>query len=190
MGRPREFDADKVLDDAMETFWEKGYEGTSMRDLMAATGLNKQSLYGAFGNKQALYLAALKNYEDTHIQRSAEFLKGTGSAKERIGNLLQTVIDQACKRSDRRGCMLCNAAVDRAALDQPTCAAVLRCVGRMERAYDAALGETKPYDQDQALRRKRARALLAAYFGLNVLAKAGCSRSALEDARDAALQSI
>ena len=61
-GRPRKFDTDAVLAQVRETFWRYGYAGTSMDQLAAATGLHKPSLYGAFGDKKKLYLAALDNY--------------------------------------------------------------------------------------------------------------------------------
>jgi len=61
-GRPRSFDTDQVLDRVRDTFWRYGYAGTSMDQLAAATGLHKPSLYGAFGDKKKLYLAALDNY--------------------------------------------------------------------------------------------------------------------------------
>src|SRR6478752_596500 len=58
-GRPRSFDADAVLDKARAVFWNLGYAATSLDDLAAATGLNRPSLYAAFGDKHALYMAAL-----------------------------------------------------------------------------------------------------------------------------------
>lgn len=190
MARPREFDADHVLNKAMRVFWEKGYEGTSLRDLLAATGLNKQSLYGAFGNKQDLYLAALKTYEDTHVRQATTLLSGDGPAKARLAKLLHSIVDRAVKRSGPRGCMLCTASIDRATLDPETRKHVRRCIGRLEKAIAATLAESAPYDRDKTLRRKRARALLAAYFGLNVLAKAGASKAELEDACEATLMAL
>ena len=62
MAGPREFDMDEALDAAMSVFWEKGYEGTSMADLMAATGLHKGSIYKAFTDKHDLFVKALKRY--------------------------------------------------------------------------------------------------------------------------------
>ena len=62
VGRPRQFDVDQTLDAAMRAFWARGYEATSMADLMAATGLHKGSLYQAFGDKHALFIEALKRY--------------------------------------------------------------------------------------------------------------------------------
>jgi len=61
-GRPRGFDADEMLDRVVNVFWQHGYEGTSMATLMAATGLNKPSLYAAFGSKEALFRAAFERY--------------------------------------------------------------------------------------------------------------------------------
>ena len=63
MARPREFDEDRVKEALTRVFWEKGYEATTMQDLVDATGLLKGSLYGAFGDKQALYMIALAHYD-------------------------------------------------------------------------------------------------------------------------------
>ena len=64
MGRPRAFDMDQALDQALHVFWEKGYAGTSITDLTEAMGINPPSLYAAFGNKEKLFKKALDRYED------------------------------------------------------------------------------------------------------------------------------
>jgi AcrR family transcriptional regulator len=64
MGRPREFDIDKALDQALHVFWRQGYEGTSITDLTEAIGITKPSLYAAFGNKEELFRKALDRYVD------------------------------------------------------------------------------------------------------------------------------
>src|SRR6185503_5597935 len=61
-GRPRAYDADEALRQARNTFWKKGYSATTLDDLSEATGMNRPSLYGAFGDKRALYLATLERY--------------------------------------------------------------------------------------------------------------------------------
>ena len=64
MGRPRSFDTHKALDRALQVFWRKGYEGTSLSDLTAAMGINRPSLYAAFGDKEALFRKALDRYQE------------------------------------------------------------------------------------------------------------------------------
>jgi len=64
VGRPRSFDADRALDRALKVFWRKGYEGASLADLTSAMGINRPSLYAAFGNKEALFRKALDRYAE------------------------------------------------------------------------------------------------------------------------------
>ena len=64
IGRPRAFDVDEALDRALEVFWRKGYEGASLPDLTEAMGINRPSLYAAFGNKEALFRKAIDRYAE------------------------------------------------------------------------------------------------------------------------------
>ena len=73
-GRPRSFDADRVLGQVRDTFWRHGFAGTSMDQLSAATGLHKPSLYGAFGDKKALYMETLNRYRAEARAQFAEAL--------------------------------------------------------------------------------------------------------------------
>ena len=120
VGRPREFDAGEALAKIMAVFWAQGFEGTSMSDLVAATGLKKGSLYAAFGDKRAMYLKALAVYDRTAIDGAVDTLTGTAAAAQRIAGFLQLAIDAVAVRKDRRGCFLCNASVDQAVLDSDT----------------------------------------------------------------------
>ena len=95
MARPREFDEERVKEALMKIFWQKGYEATSMQDLVDATGLLKGSLYGAFGDKQALYMIALAHYDHTRMQAGIDMLNGEGSAREKITRLFDAVIEAA-----------------------------------------------------------------------------------------------
>src|SRR5436190_7853112 len=70
-GRPRSFDAEKALECALEVFWRKGYEGTSLPDLTRAMRINRPSLYAAFGNKEALFRKAL----DRYVQGPAAYVR-------------------------------------------------------------------------------------------------------------------
>ncbi|MDG1858569.1 MAG: TetR/AcrR family transcriptional regulator, partial [Emcibacteraceae bacterium] len=85
VGRPREFDKDKVLKIIMNLFWENGYEATSLSEITSATGLKKGSLYSAFGDKHAMYLSAIDHYELNVVDSTRLFLSfGEGSAIFRI----------------------------------------------------------------------------------------------------------
>jgi TetR/AcrR family transcriptional repressor of nem operon len=106
MARPKEFDPDQALDRAVELFWRKGYEATSIQDLVEALGINRSSLYGTFGDKHALYLAAIDRYcEDVVAPRVAE-LDQAASPRAAIRQLFLSLPTRATRRRERRGCLL------------------------------------------------------------------------------------
>ncbi|MER5409329.1 TetR/AcrR family transcriptional regulator [Streptomyces sp. NPDC002769] len=106
MGRPRRFDESQVLQNAREQFWNRGYTATSIDDLMAATGLGKGSLYGAFGDKRQLFLRALDDYRDEQLDGVRRTLTGPGTGLERLGNLLDDASRGYANDIHRRGCFL------------------------------------------------------------------------------------
>src|SRR6185369_5177291 len=137
MARPREFDPDAALARAMDAFWATGYEGTSLADLVAATGLNKGSLYAAFGDKRRLYLAAIERYEREGIDRTVAALRDAEDPSTAIAAVFDSAI-AAVERHDRRGCLLCNASVDRAPYDPAVERRVLSALARLQRALAGA----------------------------------------------------
>ncbi len=183
-GRPREFDGEEALTAIMEVFWTKGFEGASMSDLVAATGVKKGSLYAAFGDKRALYRQALALYDRTWIDRAVATLSGGGAPRGRIARFLA----QAAGRDDPRGCFTCNASIDQAALDPEAARLVRASLVRLETALAAAIAESGAVSKGAA--RRRARHLMSVYFGLRVLAKAGAAKAVLDQAREAALATL
>lgn len=104
VGRPRAFDMNKALDAALQVFWQKGYEGTSMPDLTEAMGINRPSLYAAFGNKEELFLKAL----DRYAAEKASFLKdalGQPTARKVAESLLMGAADALSDPCNPRGCL-------------------------------------------------------------------------------------
>ena len=119
VGRPREFDIDLALDAAMQAFWRKGYEATSMADLMAATGLHKGSLYGTFGDKHSLFVQALKRYLWEMHRTETEALKTADTPLDGLRNVGHAMIDLIDDdSSEPKGCMAVNAIVEAAPDDE------------------------------------------------------------------------
>ena len=103
LGRPREFSCDKALDQALQVFWRKGYEGASMADLTAAMGITKPSLYAAFGNKEELFRKALDRYVDGPGGYFQEALSKP-TAREVVSHVLYEAAD-ALTNPDNPGCL-------------------------------------------------------------------------------------
>ena len=113
MARPREFDEAEATRRAVEVFWSKGYEGTSLSDLMAATGLSKSSLYQAFGDKRQLFLAAFEFYRDERFRQMNEHLNDGQPARRSLEGFFRAVVAER----PSLGCMTCNIGVELAPHD-------------------------------------------------------------------------
>jgi TetR/AcrR family transcriptional repressor of nem operon len=117
MARPREFDEDKVLELAVEQFWERGYEATSIRDLAQAMGLTTASIYNAFGDKRAVYRRALDFYvERSFVDRVGRF--ETRPPRLAISAFFHEIIERSLNDAKRKGCMLVNSALEVAPHDE------------------------------------------------------------------------
>ena len=104
VGRPREFDMDKALDGALRVFWLKGYDGASLSDLTKAMGINRPSMYAAFGNKEQLYCKTLNRYTESRSERSKE-LFAAPTARESVELLFrETVEDVTDPKNPGGGC--------------------------------------------------------------------------------------
>ncbi|WP_253975662.1 TetR/AcrR family transcriptional regulator [Myxococcus dinghuensis] len=104
VGRPRAFDVDEALDRALRLFWRQGYEGTSLSDLTEELGINRPSLYAAFGNKEELFRKALERYVEHHLILYREaFAKPT--AREAMEHLVLGLADAQTLPRGPRGCI-------------------------------------------------------------------------------------
>jgi AcrR family transcriptional regulator len=110
IGRPRAFDPDQALDRALQVFWRKGYEGTSIADLTAAMGINPPSLYAAFGNKEALFRRALDRYEALHEASWREALDAP-TGYEAIERLLMRSAASLGDKRNPPGCLMVQGAL-------------------------------------------------------------------------------
>ncbi|MFI8849914.1 TetR/AcrR family transcriptional regulator [Streptomyces sp. 891-h] len=179
MARTKEFDPDAALDAAMRLFWRKGYEGTSTSDLTNELGIARASLYGTFGSKHALYLAALDRFlSGAAGPTPADILASRESALDSVRDLLETSAVPP-KGDTPAGCFAVNATVEHGDTDPEISRRTADNVSRLETALYGALlraraeGELAP-DVDP----KSAATMLAGLnHGLKVLARAGESQS-------------
>ncbi len=109
-GRPIEFDSDEVVASATAAFWSKGYEATSLQDLLDATGLSKSSLYQSFGGKQQLFGRCISAYTDRMVALLLERLGGSGSAMQFIRAGLTEIGSEGAHGQRPIGCLVMNTA--------------------------------------------------------------------------------
>jgi TetR/AcrR family transcriptional regulator, transcriptional repressor for nem operon len=190
VARTKEFEPEKALDSAMDLFWRRGYEATSVHDLLVEMGIGRGSMYGTFGDKRALFLAALDRFEETRVSKANEILEGSTSAVQGIRRLFETTIEGLVAYEPRRGCLLANTAVELAPHDEEVAGRISRYVGRTEEAFEQALvrgratGEI-PADKDP---KALARFLVNTLHGVRVLARAEVDRAVLDDSVRTALE--
>ncbi len=176
MPRPRKFDEDKVKAALRDIFWKHGYEGASYSDIMSETGLNKGSLYASFGDKRTLYQHAIANYDDTFIAPGVAMLRDDSrSPAARIEEFFNALVVAAQTSQGRWGCLLCNAAVDRAPFDPDVETAVSASFSRLRNAIEYCVKDTIAADKTDLI--------WTAYFGGHVMVKAGYSKAMLEQTR-------
>jgi AcrR family transcriptional regulator len=188
MGRPREFDKEKALDEAMEVFWRRGYEGATIAELTGAMGINPPSLYAAFGSKEGLLKAALDRYCEKRDEFMREVLTAP-TAREMVECLLLRIADKQTDPDNPPGCLLVagGLACGPGAENVPFELAAHRAQAenqlreRFTRARDE--GDLAADADPTAL----ARYLSAVIAGMGVLASSGATR---EDLRQIALVSV
>lgn len=182
MARLKEFDEDSALDTAVDCFWSRGYEATSVRDLAREMGIGGASLYNTFGGKRALFERVLERYANRSTRERIARLEASHPPREAIRAFLAEVIERSLKDSDCKGCLLVNSALDVAPHDPELGRAVTGYLEEIrsffQRSVEAAnkAGETPPDTDANALSIH----LLGVLMGMRVLARTGARRQTLE----------
>lgn len=189
MARPREFDTDKALRSAMRVFWEQGYHATSIQDLMKATGVQKQSLYGAFGDKRSLFLKCLSLYTKQTLSEVHKMLKEGDSALEGIERVLRFASQSTDSKECPPGCLMANTALE-LGLDDPGVAEEVRIMFReFEKMLGAAVrkaqaqGEVGKNLDSAAIGQNLANTI----NGIRILEKTGASKQQVQAVVETAL---
>jgi TetR/AcrR family transcriptional regulator, transcriptional repressor for nem operon len=196
MARTKSFDPQAALGKAMRVFWRKGYEAASMQELVDAMGINRQSLYDTFGDKHALYLAALKCYSQSAalsaVQPLIEIGSWPGTVASALRATLQNIAQEELSDREHKGCMIANAALECAGRDDVVGAVVSAAAAATESLfYDAlALGKQRgefPSDFDA---RAYARFFANAVNGLRVMGKTSRNSQAMRDVIDITMRTL
>ncbi len=182
MAGVKQFDQNEVLDRAMAVFWERGYEATSIEDVLAATGINRGSLYATFGNKQRLFLAVLDHYADkVGTPLSAEL--ADPDPRRAIERMFAAIIQRTSDPSWPRGCLNTNTSLECPGSGDAISRTIAERLGQQESAIYRVLQRAQA---EGALDRAQDCRALARFFvgvaqGLNVVHKAGADPAMLKD---------
>lgn len=173
MARQKEFVKEEVLEKAMNTFWRFGFEGTSMQNLVENMGINRSSLYETFGDKRALFTAAITHYEQTKMQEILNCLQIQGTGKTVIAALFNNLIDQSISDQERRGCFLTNTTVELCPHDPEIAAKIALDMKIIEKAlYQVLLNAQKKGEiSDSKDLDSIAQYLVSSFQGIRVIAK-------------------
>ncbi|WP_417728193.1 TetR/AcrR family transcriptional regulator [Roseovarius sp.] len=183
MARPRKFNEDAVLDAAVQCFWSRGYEATSIRDLIEKTGLAGASLYNAFGDKRAIYQRALDHYVEGNIGKRIRHCE-TMEPSDAIEAFFAEIVKRSLDDKDLKGCMLVNAVLDVAPHDPRFQEAVVGMLSSVEAFFLRCVsrGQAEGSITTSHAAEDLARHLLCILMGVRVLARVGSERALLEGA--------
>jgi TetR/AcrR family transcriptional repressor of nem operon len=190
MPRPKEFDPDEALDKAMQVFWHKGYEATSIEDLLAAMNLNRGSLYDTFGDKRELFLKAMDRYcAGGAVGSRLSILNQPGPAIPLIRRFIGSMLEFGLSDPQRRGCLIANTIMELAPHEKDIAKKVAGRLQMLEEAFFTLLTRAK---QEGELAngkdpRALARVLVTMMQGTIVMIKAGASADAVKQTAETAL---
>lgn len=193
MARPKAFDESAVLDRAMELFWERGYESTSISDLEDRLGVGRQSLYNTFGDKHALFLKALERYQGVTAEGPFRLLRAKDAGVAAIRTFFDQQIEALVAPAPRRACLVANTIMEMgASTDQEVLG---RCdqarrggIGAFRNALRNAVRELDlptDFDVDAG-----AALLMTHMYGLAVMAKAGATAKEMRGSTAALLDRL
>jgi TetR/AcrR family transcriptional regulator, transcriptional repressor for nem operon len=182
MAGVKQFDEDAVLERAMRLFWARGYEATTISDLLAATRLNRGSLYGAFGDKERLFLTALDRYIGSFGRAMLDELSEP-EPRRALEKMFEAIIRRTCDPAFPRGCLMTNTALECRGAGETVNRKVAAMLAAQESAIYQVLrraqlaGSLAPAQDARAL----ARFFTGVAQGMNVVHKAGADAAVLRD---------
>jgi len=183
MARTKDFDEDEVLKKAMNLFWHKGYNGTSMQDLVDGLGISRSSMYDTFGDKHSLFIRSLENYKKMATSAMRSIVENAPDAKEAIRRMLNYTVTEMLRDDQHKGCFLVNAGVEMAPHDTETNKMLCDNDRQLEAYFNEIIktgqnnGEIPKGQSSHAL----AQFILNSIKGIRVTAKSGADKKVFKD---------
>lgn len=192
MARPREFDEDEALGQVMRVFWDQGYQASTLADLTKAADVQKQSLYGVFGDKRSLFLKSLALYRNQVLSKTRKVVSEADSPLEGIARLMRYAARPAGPKDGPSGCLMANTALELGLSDSDVAAELKRMFRAMEEILIAAVkkgqerGEITTRFDSAAIGQSLANTI----NGLRILQNTGASSQQVKTVVDMALAAI
>lgn len=192
MARPQEFDTDTVLDNAMQVFWKKGFDDASIQDLVDATGLNRGSLYNAFGDKAQLFATVMERYRAASPTRIFSDDSESASPRQQLTDFFSALVDRAQQDTDNKGCLFTNTAAGLYGCNDAMTTWVLDTLITLEDVFARVIerGQKRGEITTAHSARKLARFFVGVAQGLNVMARANPDPDMLNDIAKQAMRTL
>ena len=189
MPRLKEFNPDDALDKAMQVFWHKGYEATSMEDLLTAMDLNRGSLYDTFGDKRKLFLKVMDRYCTTFVGPKLSLLDQPGPALATLRRFILGMIEGGLADPQRRGCFISNTVMELSPHEQEIAGTLRLALRMVEDTFFKVLARAKEQGElkDDKDPRALARFLTTMMQGTVVMIKAGMSADVVKQTAETGL---
>ena len=183
MARTKDFDEKEVLEKAIHLFWLKGYNATSMQDLIDELGISRSSLYDTYGDKHTLYIKALESYQSTASGKVCQIVGSSLPAKQTIKQLLEFISSELLGDQKHKGCFMVNAEVEVAPHDKEVSQMICQNDQQVEDAFYLVI--KKGQENGEITNQQDARALARFTFntvkGIRVTAKSTTDKAVFDD---------
>lgn len=189
-GRPRQFDSEKALHDAMVVFWRNGYRGTSVDDLTAALGINKPSLYAAFGDKEALFLQVVDHYREKMMVPAMRQFAESDNLRDGLAAMFAAIGEVVVENETPPGCMIACLLADECcetpSIKEKLAASIEGADKFFRKKFEAHRAELNPALTPEAA----ALLMVSTLHGVSIRARAGGSREVLASAARAFMAAV
>lgn len=183
MARTKDFDEDEVLQKAMNLFWYKGYNGTSMQDLVDGLGISRSSMYDTYGDKHTLFMRALENYKKMGTAKMKAIVDNAPTAKAAIRRMFEYTVTELLRDDQHRGCFLVNAGVEMAPHDAEVSKMLCDNDKQLEECFNEAIkkGQNSAEISNEQSSHALAQFILNSIKGIRVTAKSGADKKVFKD---------